>query len=471
MTTVDKLYDLLTEYSSANFKAEQYYEGDVVVDKLNISTPPILNHIKTVIGWPGTCVDVLEERLDFLGWDDDGKFGLEDAFIDNSMDNESSLADLDTLIYGTGFISISTGFNDLPPAIVTAESPLHTTGLWDRRARRLVEGFTRYADEEGKFTKAVHYELNQTSYYRRDNENSNWVLDRVDKHNLNRLPLVRLVNRGRAGRPGGKSEITKAIRSYTNTAVRTLLGMEVNREFFQAPQRYVLGAKDDAFYGPDGQPIPGWKAIMGSLWNIERDSEWAEHTEYKQDGLPQVGQFPANPPGPYLEQIKGLSLLVSAESGMPPSYLGFATDNPPSADSIRALEARLVKRAERRQSAWTPGYAEVGQVAGMLLNGGKTLPKRSDLQVLWRDASTPTKAADGDRATKLVAATILPPDSQVTYEMAGLTPRQIKRLEKDRTKAQFMQVLTEGLGGNVPTDKPNQPANPADSVPPVGPAK
>ena len=428
--SIKSLEQKLQAHNNDNRLLEQYYEGCVYVDKLNISVPPILQHINTSIGWPGTCVNVLEERLDFLGWDDNGKYDLETTFIDNSMDNESSLANVDTLLYGTGFISVSTGFKNEPPAIITAESPLHTTGVWDKRTRRLTEGYTRYRDEDGNLTKAVFYEADQTTYLRRASESAPWKVESVDRHKLGRVPLVRLPNRARAGRPGGKSEITPAIRSYTNTAVRTLLGMEVNREFFQAPQRYVLGAKEDSFVDGSGNPIPGWKAIMGSLWNLERDEAWAaEHPEDSNGGMPKVGQFPSNPAGPYLEQLAGLAQLVCAESGMPSMYLGFTTTNPPSADAIRALEARLVKRAERRQSAWSPGYAEVGQIAALITKG--TLPKRSEIEVSWRDASTPTKAADADRATKLVASSIIPAHSRVTYEMAGLTPRQITQIELD----------------------------------------
>lgn len=424
--SIDDLYNKINSYTYVNELVGSYYEGEAYVDSLSISVPPTLKHVREVVGWPSTGVDVLEERIDFLGWDDDGVYGLEDIYDANSMDNESSLINIDTLLYGISFASVSTGFDGEPPAIITAESPLHTTGLWNKRTRRLDEGITRYRDEDGLFTKLAHYEKDKTTYYRRRSESSPWVVDRTDNHKLGRVQLVQQVNRARAGRPGGKSEITRAIRCYTDIAVRTILGMEVNREFYSAPQRYVLGAREDAFTDEQGNPIPGWRAIMGSLWQLSRDEEWSEKSDGKSDGLPTVGQFQSNPPGPYLEQVRGLGQLVCAEFGMPPSYLGFSTDNPPSADSIRALEARLVKRAERRQSAWSPSYAEIGQLAALVSTG--KLPDRSEIRINWRDAATPTKSADADRAIKLVGAGIIPANSKIAYEMAGLTPRQIKQL-------------------------------------------
>ena len=44
-------------------------------------------------------------------------------------------------------------------------------------------------------------------------------------------------NRMRASDVSGRSEITPAVRYYTEAAVRTLTGMEVHREVYQAPQR------------------------------------------------------------------------------------------------------------------------------------------------------------------------------------------------------------------------------------------
>lgn len=480
MVDIVKLEQRLSQYNTINSLMGQYYEGTVRVFNPNISLPPTMRHIKTVIGWPGTCVDVLEERLDFLGWDADEKYKLADVYKNNGFSTESTMANLDSLVYGASYISVTTGDKNNPleyGALLNAESPETSYGIWNQRTRLLDIGYTRYADEEGNYTRAAVYEPMQTTYYARKTENDRWQQVRVDPHRLRRCQLVRLTNKARAGRLGGRSEITHAVRSYTNTAVRTLLGMETNREFFSAPQRYVLGAKDDAFVDEDGSVIPGWKAILGSLWTLQRDAQWVEDNPGS-DGLAKVGQFPVNPPGPYLEQIKGLSMLLAAEIGMPPSYLGMVSDNPPSADSIRALETRLVKRAERRQDERDPSYIEIGILASMISGNGE--PKPSDLATLWRDAATPTRAADADRAQKLVAAGIVPPDSQVAYELAGLTPRQIKSIEADKKKLEAQkakEALRNSLiGGGAPNavatpvqpGQAPQPSNPTPGGPPVG---
>jgi hypothetical protein len=123
---------------------------------------------------------------------------------------------------------------------------------------------------------------------------------------------------------------------------------------------------------------------------------------------------------------------------MPSSYLGFVTDNPSSADAIRAGEARLVKRAERRQAVFGAAWSEVMRLA--LLIRDKELPPVAP-KPLWRDASTPTRAAAADEAVKLVAAGILPPESDVALERLGFSELDRSRIQADRRRTAGRGVL------------------------------
>ena len=447
----------INKHSLANLLVDQYYEGTRTMELASRNKlPPLLQKAQFVVGWPTTTVDVLHERTDWRGWHADAKYGLEDVYLENHLDYESELGHLDSLLYGTAFAVAGTGDKKKgePEILVTAESAKHMTGLYDRRKRRLSIAASKGYDESGAWVYGSLYEADQTTFYIRSTPTSPWRVDYVDKHNLGRVPVVQLINRARAGRRQGKSEITRAVRSYTNMAVRTLVGMEVNREFFSSPQRYALGAKEDAFTDANGNPIPGWMAILGSLWNLERDEELMEQIPGS-DGLPQVGQFPATSPGPYIEQIEGLSKMFAAEVGIPPGYLGFVTENPPSADAIRALEARLIKRAERRITAWNMAWVEMGQIVAQMKT--REIPPMRELITEWRDPATPTTAADADRAVKLVGANIIPADSTVTHEMVGLTPSQRRQLERDQNKAAVRQLLMGGDNAGSSSGDGTQP--------------
>jgi hypothetical protein len=407
-----------------NALLDRYYEGQNRVRDLGIAIPPGLSRIETVVGWPTMTVDVLEERLDIEGFAlpgvDIADLGIPEIWAANGLAVESGPAHTDALIYGLEFVAVSVGGDNEPDPLVTIEPPTRMTGEWDARLRRLSSAGAVRMSEDGQRINGASLYLPEVTYLL-ENGVSGWELLDRQEHNLGRVPVARLVNRPRSGRPWGTSQISKAIISYTDTAVRTLLGMEVAREFYSSPQRYMLGADETAFMGADGQPRTQWEVILGRVLAISRD---------EQGELPQVGQFNAASPAPYLDQVKGLASLVAAEAAIPVSYLGFNTDNPPSADGIRSLEARLVKGAERRQRVFGAGWCEAMRLA-LLVRDGELPDGIDSLAVNWRDAATPTKAAAADRVMKLVSAGVLPPTSEVTYEELGVSETDKARLLAD----------------------------------------
>lgn len=297
------------------------------------------------------------------------------------------------------------------------------TGLWDGRLRRLSSALSIDASEGGMVSEVTLYLPEENiSVGRRDGV---WrVIDR-DEHNAGRVLVAQGVNRPRAGDTHGRSEVTSAIRAYTDAGVRTMLGMEVHREFFQAPQRYALGVDGAAFSDADGNVKTGWEAVMGRMLALPRD----------EDGeLPQVGQFSQSSPQPYLEQVRGLAQLVAGEAAIPSSYLGFYSENPTSADAIRAAEARLIKRAERRHASLGRTWREVGGLA-LLVRDGAIPDDYRTITAKWRDPATPTRTAAADEAVKLVGAGILPPDSTVTYDRLGFSPAEQRQLASDKRRA------------------------------------
>jgi hypothetical protein len=422
---ISQMLQTMTRYEYGNALKAAYYEGEQRVQQLGIAIPPNLQELEAVVGWPGTTVDVLEERLDWYGWATDGDdFDLGDVYGANVLDVEAGMAHLDALIYGTAFAVVGSGGDGEPSPLVTMHSPRAMTGLWDARRRRLRAAFSTVT--EGGQSEAALYLPDQTVYLSRTDANvTSWVVDDRDVHRLGRVPVAQFVNRPRASRPEGRSEISRSVRYYTDNAVRTMLGMEVHREFYQAPQRYALGVDENAFTDTAGNVRTGWETIMGRVWAIGRD----------EDGeLPEIGQFTPASPAPYIDQVKGIAQLLAAEAAIPPSYLGFQTDNPASADAIQRSEARLVKRAERRQAAFGRTWLEVGQLC-LLVRDGVVPDEFSSVTSKWRDASTPTRSAAADEATKLVGAGVLPPDSAITYDRIGLSPAEQRQLSADRRRA------------------------------------
>lgn len=430
---IERLIKKLEGHDYKNYLLETYYEGKNKLKDLRISIPPQLTAVETVVGWAGTAVDVLEERLDLEGFIGADTLDLNQIFRANDLDLESSLGHKDAFVYGTGFVVVGKGDTTQgePEELITIESPKKVTAIWDMRTRRLSAAILLNRDDHtGEASTATLYLPDQN--IRVEYNNKAWIEVDRDIHNYGRVMVVMLPNNPRTGEPRGRSEITPAVRSYTDSAMRTLLGAEVAREFYSAPQRYILGASEDTFLDADGQPLNAWSVYQGRVLGVP----------YNQDEnvMPQVGQFQANDTRPYFDQIKSYAQLLAAETAIPASYLGFQTDNPASADAIRQMEARLVKRAERRQRQFGRAWVEVARLA-LLVRDGNIAAEAANIRPIWRDASTPTRAAAADEAVKLIAAGVLLPDSEITYNRIGLSDSDKEVLAREKKLAKSTDLV------------------------------
>lgn len=425
----------LTAVAPKNKKKSQAYEGKTPPEDLGIAAPKDLpDLINAVMGWPGTVVDVTEERLDWRGWITSPDVELLSVFQDNHLDVESGGGHLDALIYGCGFVAVGSGVVEIgePDVLVSVESTESCTVEWDYRLRRAKSALSQTRDEHGVVVMETLYLPNESIRFEKSPGGRVSVVHR-DQHGLGRVPVARLLNRERASDMTGRSEITRAVEYYTRAAVRTLSGMEINREFYISPKWTALNTDPEVFgmdedASPEANRRAGWRATAGNMNVIP--------PQVDEDGNPvepKLHEFRPAPPTPFIEQIRSYSQLLAAESGIPAPYLGFVTDNPSSADSIRQQEYRLVKRAERRQRSFGMAWLEVARLALMIRGDFDPVAFR-DVSVSWRDAATPTRAAAADEAQKLIAAGVLPPTSSVTYDRIGLSPQDQQRLESERRR-------------------------------------
>ena len=398
----------LDKYAGVNHAKLQAYEGKRVAKVAGVRVASKLRKLAVRVGWPRTVVDVLEERLDFLGWDAPQELMLGDVYVGNGLGAESSLVHLDSLIYGVGFALV--GSNSDGGVQVTAQSPFTTTGLWDGQERRLEAGLRRSGDE------IVLYEPNKTTHFVKSSGGL-LAVESVDEHGLGRVPLVMFPNRVRGSRSWGQSEITPMVLDLSDEASRALLDMAVHRTFHASPQRYVIANMDEQDFKDSAN---GWKALTSEVWGMQADPNDVR-----------IGELNGVTPSPFTAELQQLVEMLAAEAGIPVSYLGISSANPSSADAIRAGEARLVKRAERHQSNFGSSWLEVARLA-LLVRDGSVPDSFSRVQSLWRDAATPTRAAAADEVAKLVGANILPATSSITLSRLGFTPSQQATLAQER---------------------------------------
>ncbi len=442
---------------------DAYFNGEQLVRDLGISIPPQLKSLHTVIGWPRVGVESLEERLDLeaFRWAD-GSDASELAEIADANDlfDESSLAHLDALVYGREYLAVGSGDCGTPdcPPLISAESPLDMTVMWDARIRMSTAALRECAAdtfvESGPEERMLVLYLPDQTVMAMPTASGGWeVVDR-DIHNLGVVPVVRMANRQRTADRVGRSEITPEVMSITDAACRRLMGMEVAAEFFGAPQRYILGASESAFQDAEGNPLDAWSTYIGRMLGLERDEN---------GDIPTVGQFPAHDPSSMTKIIDLYARIMSAQFGLPPHMLGYTTDNPASADAIRSTEAKLVKRSERRIRRFGAAWQQAMRLA-LWVRDGEPPDKTRRIETVWRNPATPTVAAQVDATVKLVQAGVLPADSDVTLEMAGFTEMQRQRIAADRRRSAgragssaLMDRLAEiGAGGSTASTEPSE---------------
>lgn len=459
------LTHLRTDVLSSRFRLElldAYFNGEQLVRDLGISIPPQLRGLHTVIGWPRIGVEALEHRLDleaFRWADGGGSADLTEIAEANDLFDEASLAHTDALTYGREYIAVGTGAVDGPP-LITAESPLDMTLLWDVRTR-MAEAALR----ESKATDPVLglaaddrlvtlYLPDQTVYA--VEARGGWeVVDR-DLHGLGVVPVVRMANRQRTADRVGKSEITPEVMSITDAACRRLMGIEVGAEFFQAPQRYILGVSEGAFQDAEGNAKSAWETYIGRVLALERDEN---------GDVPTVGQFAAHDPSGQTKIIDLYARIMATQLGLPPHMLGYTSDNPASADAIRSSEGMLVKKAERRIRRFGAAWRQAMRLA-LWVRDGEPPEKARRIDCVWRNPATPTIAAQTDAAVKMVQAGLLPKDSDVALEMAGMSEDQRQRAAAERRRAAGTAAggsLMERLAALGAEDQPDgEPEEPAD---------
>jgi hypothetical protein len=256
-----------------------------------------------------------------------------------------------------------------------------------------------------------------------------------DEHGLGVVPVVPLVNRARTAQRYGVSEMADVI-LLTDAAARALTDAQIATEVMAIPHRWAAGVtKEDFVDSETGKQMTTWEAYLGAISATSNEDA-------------KFGQFSAADLSNFKTIVDHYASLVSGVTGLPMRYLGSNTANPPSADAIRADEARLVKRAERRQRAWGGSWERVMRIVRRIQDGDWN-QDLAGMETLWRDASTPTQAQTADAVQKKFSAGLLPVEG--AWEDLGYSATRRKKLrEQFAAQAQdpVLERVARELAGN-----------------------
>jgi hypothetical protein len=398
---------------------DSYYEG---TQPLSYLAPEIQSELsdrmrQLVINWPQLVVDALDERLDVEGFryadSETTAADLWDVWQASDMDEGSQQAHVDALALKRSYVIIGANEDDEENPIVTAESALEVFAERDPRTRQVVAAVKRWDEPSAAGSAPVKWATLYLPNARMtfEQQKGAWAEVDRDEHNLGEVLVVPLANRPRLRHTDGTSEL-RSIIPISDAACKIASDMMVSAEFHAMPRRWATGMSRDDFADENGQPLGAMSSLAGRLWANES-------TEVK------FGQFQEAQLSNFHETLNTLARLVAALTGLPPAFLGLATDQPPSADAIRASEARLVKRAERHQRAFGEVWERVMRLV-LLVRDGELDPRTRKLETVWRDPATPTYAQKADAVVKLHASGILP--TEQAWEDLGYSAVQRARM-------------------------------------------
>lgn len=431
-TEISKLWKQLKEYRIANSVKQEIYEGKNRLKDLGISIPPQLKNVQESVGWAKIAVNALNDRLMFEGWNDPAGVGLDEMFSENDLLSRSKQAHLDKFKFGIGYVMIALGDTSIgePEILITPENPNNMVANFDLRKRRV-----RNAIQVVQVGKSVYGTYITETEYIPFVITGGRIIDDEDleriEHGIGRCPVVQLINKPETGSAHGHSEITEPIISIVNSMMRTMLGAEVAREFYSAPQRYILGADEGMFLDSDGNTRNSLEVLMDRVLILPEGITEGKH--------PTVGQFASNSPAPYIELMRFYSQLFSSYADIPENYLGFNTVNPTSAEAIKASEIRLIKKAQDRIDGISSQWKEVAIIATLLKNG--SLPEGFNPVPQFKDPATISGSAVSDELSKLISAGVLRPDSEIVFRKLGLSKEEIEIVRAENNIANSAAIL------------------------------
>lgn len=355
---IDYLQRRLADKQTRVLLRYKYYEMKNNAQDFSSLAPEKFKGLKETVGWCAKAVDSLADRLQFDEFQND-EFNLSEIFLSNNQDILIDSAVLSALISACSFVYIRED-NGYPRLQVIDGS--NATGIIDPVTNLLTEGYAVLErDSMGVVKTEAYFMAGMTEIY------SHGVLVQRIPNAAPYALLVPIIYRPDAKRPFGHSRISRACIAYTQTALRTIKRSEVSAEFYSFPQKYVLGLSEDAEFN-------NRLAAISSFLNFTKDGD-GDH--------PIVGQFQQQSMTPYTEQLRTLASLFAGETGLTLDDLGFATENPSSAEAIKAGHENLRLTARKAQRMFGTGLLNVGYLAVCI----------RDRYAYQRDAFRDTKVA------------------------------------------------------------------------------
>lgn len=448
-----KLLRRLYKKRKRNRLRSTYYNGRNELHDIGYSLPPIAKDIDIVVGWPEKAVEGLANRVRLDGvLPDEGtelSATVDHLLEDNDLAQMAQSVHTDAFVHSCSFVAVLAGDTSIgePEAILQEFTADTATGEWDKRRKRLKTALLFETDDSSENITAAYlmtYEQTITIIPTGDG----WHVSERYVDGSGRIPCELFAFKPDSKRHFGRSRISRTVMSLTDSAVRTFTRSEMQAELYSVPPRYFLNADESIFTDDDGNLIPKWKVLLDQTLVLPYNERVDKQVE--------VGQFQQASFEPHVAQLRQTATMFASATSLPPDAMGVLTDNPSSAEAIDKATKELCLLAEECHVWFGKPWERI--IARAQLAAGTD----GDLQAvhpLWRNPSTPSKAAAADLALKLVQGKVLQPDSEVTYDMLDFTDQQRRTLRGEQRRRQAREYIASLTNGAQNVSQQSGPAS------------
>ncbi|MFV8233691.1 phage portal protein [Mycolicibacterium fortuitum] len=407
MTLLADLLQRLNEPVARYADLDRYYQGKQPLAFLSPEAKVALGNRFGIMSSniPRLAVTALAERLRLTGFA--GDTALWADWVRNDLDQTSGVAHREALLLGDSYVIVWADRLGRPQ--VTVESAKQVAVLVDPGSRTTYAAIKRWEDTNLKTTEAVMYLPDTIVRLRADQQGAvanGFKTIEEFPNPLGVVPVVNLRNTDRIVGDWGSSEIDD-LKPLVDALNKSLADMMVTSEYVGRPRRWATGIEltEEPVLDDEGNPVldDDGQPVMTEVNPIPE----GHRAMISENNDAKFGQLQSADLGGYEASVRVILGQIMAVSTLPAHYVGVFTDNPASADALRAAEASLTARAEARQATFGRAWEQVARLM-IAVRDGRDPNQIDDIRVQWADAATRSVAQEADAVVKLFQAGLLP---------------------------------------------------------------
>ena len=442
-----KCINIYTAHIGKNLTKQEYYEGRIALDKVNlgIALPEGLSKLQIGCAWGAKTVDVLAARSmfdGFVGANGNDVADLDKIVIDNDLLSEYAKCARDELKLGCTFATLSE--NPEVNVKIRFHSPMTAAGLWDGVKGRIKCGFA-IIDSELDVTGDI-CTPSLINYY---TDEATWVIWKVAgvwsakkfPHKMGRPLMEPLIWNATSDKPFGRSRIKEPVRRLIDGYVRTIANASIGLEFATSPQKYLMGVTDDQY---DAVVNNKFKQYVGSIITSTANPETGTN--------PVFGQLQQGSITPHVEMLRILATQFSAATGLSVTDTGVVNDaNPTSSDAILAQSQTLIAMAEQLNTGNGAALRNIAMMALAIKNKvglADLSDEQKDIVAHFKNPAMPNVAVTTDAAIKIASSREGFANTDTFLEMIGFDKATVRRIKAQEAQSRGLELL----GGFDETD-------------------